>query len=307
MKKLRINEESAGKRLDVYLADALDLTRSQAQKLIKEGPVLVNDEPAKVALKLSEDDVIKVPKIKKDKVKKGKVPKLDILHEDKNVIVINKPAGILVHRTTDIDQSVTLVDALKKHYSKIKTVGDDPDERPGIVHRLDKKASGVMIVAKNQEAFNHLKVQFKDRYAKKEYLTLVYGTPSDNAGTIDFRIGRSARTGKMVAKPAESEEGREALTDYVVEERFSTTTLLRVRIHTGRQHQIRAHMLAMDLPVVGDGLYKKKQMKNINPIELDRLFLHAAKLTITLPGGETKTFEAPLPEELENLLNDLRK
>ncbi len=303
----KAKDTDQGTRLDIYLSNRLEIPRTKAQRLINEGPVMVNGEIAKPGLKLSEKDVIDVPEIQEYESIVRPAPKLDILYEDDDVIVINKPAGLLVHRVTSGDRSPTLVDALLKYYPPIKSVGDKPEERPGIVHRLDKTASGVMIAAKNQAAFNHLKEQFSSRRVRKEYLALVYGTVEQDTGEIHFRIGRSKRTGKMVAKPEASEEGKEATSSYDVLERFTTATLLRVEIKTGRTHQIRAHMQAFNHPIVGDPLYKKKQMTNIRPIKLDRLFLHAAKLTIELPSGETKTFEAPLPTELEELLESLSK
>jgi len=293
-------------RLGVFLAEKLDISRSQAQKLIKGGLVKVNDEKVtKPSLKVVDGDLVDVEEVLQVPSSKLQVPDLDVLYENADVLVVNKPSDLLVHRTMPEDTSPTLVHTLLKHDPGIAGVGDDPEERPGIVHRLDKNASGVLVVAKNQIAFEHLKQQFATRAAKKEYAALVYGKVEQDAGEINFRIGRSKRSGKMVAKPKDSEEGKEAITTFDVVQRNATTTLLKVQIKTGRTHQIRAHMLAYDHPVVGDPLYKKRVMNKIRPIELDRLFLHAAKLTIILPGGEIKTFEAPLPKELETLLNKL--
>jgi 23S rRNA pseudouridine1911/1915/1917 synthase len=293
-------------RLGVFLAEKLDISRSQAQKLVKGGLVKVNGkEIKKPSLKVMDSDVVDVEEELQVPSSKLQAPDLDVLYENADMLVVNKPSDLLVHRTMPEDTSPTLVDALLKHDPGIAGVGDDPEERPGIVHRLDKNASGVLVVAKSQEAFEHLKQQFATRAAKKEYTALVYGKVEQDDGEINFRIGRSKRSGKMVAKPEGTEEGREAITTFDVVKRYATTTLLKVQIKTGRTHQIRAHMLAYDHPVVGDPLYKKRVMNKIRPIELDRLFLHAAKLTITLPSGETKTFEAPLPEDLETLLTKL--
>ncbi|MFH1433855.1 MAG: RluA family pseudouridine synthase [Candidatus Uhrbacteria bacterium] len=319
----KVKDTDDGARFDVYLSEVLSLSRGKVQRLIKDGIVMVNGKLAKSGLKLSTGDEIEVPEIQEYQRVKISAAELDILFEDDDVIVINKPSGLLVHRANETDHSSTLVDGLLAHYPEIATVGDDPVERPGIVHRLDKTASGVMIVAKNQEAFEHLKEQFRSRRAQKKYIALVYGKIDEAAGEINFRIGRSKRTGKMVAKPANEAppsrglagsrhgkaggKGKEAITLFEVIDRFAVATLLRVEIKTGRTHQIRAHLQAYDHPVVGDPLYKKKQMTNIRPIELGRLFLHAAKLTIELPSGETKTFEAPLPDELANLLTKLKK
>lgn len=306
IQQFEVNDTQVGERLDVFLSEVLELPRGKTQKLIKSSSVRVGDEVGKPGYKVKEGDLIEVRNeiaIESSIEKTG--PGFNVLHEDDDVLVIDKPAGLLVHRANAEDTSWTLVDALLKRNPEIAGVGDAPEERPGIVHRLDKTASGVMVVAKNQAAFDHLKRQFVDRLAKKEYTALVYGQMEQAAGEINFRIGRSKRSGKMVALPEESKEGREAITLYDVIQEYSTTSLLKVQIKTGRTHQIRAHMQAIDHPIVGDPLYKKKQMKNINPIELDRIFLHAAKLTIELPCGETKTFEAPLPDELQEVLTNL--
>jgi 23S rRNA pseudouridine1911/1915/1917 synthase len=294
-------------RLGVFLAEQLGISRSQAQKVIKAGQVIVNEVVVeKPSLRVAEGDSVSVSVSEGQSTKdKGQSVPLDIIFEDPDVLVINKPTDLLVHRTMPEDDSVTLVDSILDHDTAISSVGDDPVERPGIVHRLDKMASGVMVVAKTQEAFNHLKKQFASRVVKKEYTALVYGRIDQGAGEINFRIGRSKRSGKMVAKPEGSDEGKEAITEFDVVERYRTTTLLRVRIKTGRTHQIRAHMQAFNHPIVGDTLYCNKQMNKINPMKLGRLFLHAAKLTIKLPSGETKSFEALLPDELQGLLDKL--
>lgn len=280
------------------------LTRSQIQKTIKNGHVSVN---GKIIIMphffVSSEDKIEVIEKPEKFLKKISPTKLNILFEDKDVIVFEKPAGLIVHEATDKNET-TVTDALVKHSPLIKEVGDDP-RRPGIVHRLDKLASGVMIAAKTQTAFEFLKKQFTEKKTKKEYLVLVYGTPGKEIGTISFRLERSKNKGRMVAKPATAEDGKEAITHFEIIKKFKTTTLLRVHIETGRTHQIRAHLRALNLPVVGDPLYKKNYMKNIKPLPLPRLFLHAHKLTIPLPNGETKTFISPLPNELEKILEIL--
>jgi len=287
-------------RLDKILTKKRKLSRSQIQKAIRDGLVSVNGQVVTVPhFSVSPDDKIDICKVKKEKKKAGS--KLNILYEDKDVVVFDKPAGLMVHEAPGKDE-FTVVDALKKHYPPIKKVGDD-ERRPGIVHRLDKLASGVMIAAKTQPAFEFLKKQFSEHLARKEYLVLVYGTPTKDNGTISFRLARSKTKGRMVAQPETSEGGKEAVTHYEIIKKIKNLTLLRVQIETGRTHQIRAHLRALNLPVVGDPLYKKTRMKNIKPLSLPRLFLHAHKLTIALPNGETKTFTSPLPEELEKIIS----
>ena len=221
------------------------------------------------------------------------------------MLVLNNPSGLKVHPSSEHDPDPVLTQALVVSYPAMGAIGDDPTIRPGLVHRLDKEASGVLITAKTAQAYAFLKAQFKERAAKKIYTVLVYGTPSKPHGELQFRLERSKDKGTMIAHPAGSDRGREAQTEYDVIRSFSTTSLLRVQIHTGRTHQIRAHFLAIDHPVVGDTLYRKRHMKHIREIPLGRLFLHASELTITLPSGETRTFTAPLPDQLEDVLQSL--
>ena len=271
-------------RLDVALAEMIDATRSQIQRAIKQGLVLVDDQPAVAKLLVNDQNVITYdeaffgPKQKSDAAPKP----LTIIFENKDVIVVNKPAGVLVH-DTDTSTEPTLVDSLLQHDPAIAKIGDDP-QRPGIVHRLDKAASGVMIVAKTQDAFDHLKTQFKSRKTKKKYTVLVHGEMSKLVGNRShFPIARSKSHGRMAAKP-ESQGGKKAITHYTVIKQYPHHALLDVEIMTGRTHQIRAHMFALGHPVAGDTLYRIRGMK---PMEIGRIFLHARELTITLPDGET--------------------
>jgi 23S rRNA pseudouridine1911/1915/1917 synthase len=289
------------KRLDKKLAEQSEMSRARIQKMIKNGLVLVNEKVVTTPhFFVSETDIIRLERPERMERRERPVADIKIIYEDDDAIIFEKPAGLMVHDAPGKTEP-TVVDALIKHYPKIKKIGDD-STRPGIVHRLDKLASGIMIAAKNQNAFEFLKKQFSERRVKKEYLVLVYGTPSQNTGTASFKLARSKTKGRMMAKPETSEDGREAVTHYEVVKKLRTTTLLRVHIETGRTHQIRAHMRALNLPVVGDPLYKKTRMKNIRPSPLSRLFLHAHKLIITLPNRETKTFVSPLPNELEEIL-----
>jgi len=290
-------------RLDVAFSNDLKISRNQVQKAIKQGALFVNGESAVAKQPVSSIDTITYDESFFAPKQKSNTPALplDTLFENDDVIAINKPAGVLVHNT-DTNTEPTLVDALIEHFPAITQVGDDP-LRPGIVHRLDKAASGVMIIAKTQEAFDHFKKQFRERKTKKYYSVLVHGTMSKLAETIDFPIARSKTHGRMAAKP-ESQGGRVAKTHYNVLEQFPHHALLDVEIITGRTHQIRAHMFALGHPVCGDTLYR---IRGTKPMEIGRIFLHARELTVELPDGETKTFTAPLPNELKFILADIPK
>ncbi len=206
--------------------------------------------------------------------------KIDVIADTPDYLVINKPSGVLVHPTNK-GETDTLTAWLLEHYPEIKNVGDSP-ERPGLVHRLDKDASGVMVIAKTPAAFAHLKQQFQERIIEKEYIVLVHGKMDKEEGVIDFPIDRGIE-GRMAAKPKipkislqaidEGDMGKEATTEWLVKQRFTRFTLLDVKIHTGRMHQIRVHMLAYNRPVVGDTLYFNRKLNLKRDKELGRLFL----------------------------------
>ncbi len=295
-----INKEAA--RIDVALAEALEISRSQAKKLINDGLVSFAGKVASPHLMMEPESKVSMKKALPVAVKKLKdLPELDIIYEDDDVIVVNKPAGLLIHKAPG-NADASLADALLKYCPGMKKAGEDENRR-GIVHRLDKEASGIIIAAKNQTAFRHLKRQFSDRLTEKHYTVLVMGDVKDAHGTIRFPIARSSTRAHMAARP-ESQDGKEAVTHYEVKQHFSNSTLLDVLIETGRTHQIRAHFFALGFPVAGDALYARKDIKAVPG--LTRLFLHARALGITLPNGEKKTFEAPLPKELEAVLTTLK-
>lgn len=308
MKTLVAKKESEGIRIDRFLAEALDIPRARIQKSLKSGDITRNEEPVKAHALIEEGDVFSFPEalVNPPKIHRNAPPPLEILYEDDDIIILNKPAGLIVHEAGPESADATLVDALLLHNPSIATVGED-DKRPGIVHRLDKDVSGVMVAAKTQAAYDHLKKQFQERSVTKEYLALVYGQLPKDHDEIRLKISRSKNLGRMVAKSVEEEDGKESLTVYDVLERYKTATYIKVRIETGRTHQIRVHMKAIDHPLVGDKLYMKKRMKNIRPIEMNRIFLHATRLTVTLMNGEDKTVEVPLPKELKSVLKELPK
>lgn len=321
-----VESDSSGLRLDVFLSEHLQITRSQIQKYIANQLILVNNElPQKTGQKLYAGDsiVIKnsehkevapaaVSGAKKTSKKTSEEPDLykqiKIIAETPDYVVIEKPSGLLTH-PTEANEAISLAGFMVAHYPEIATVGES-EVRPGIVHRLDKEASGLLVVARTQAMFEHLKNQFKDRTIDKEYCVLVHGKVAKDADQLHFRLSRSKTSERMAASPitkhgAASSEGKEALTEFWVEKRFVNFTLLEVKIHTGRMHQIRAHFLAYNHPVVGDPLYFQKKRKRRWDNELGRLFLHSAKLGFTDLNGEQQKFSSVLPITLKNFLEKL--
>ena len=288
-------------RLDVALAATLGISRAKAQRAIKEGRVFVHGEVATPHAPVQPEETVTLgpDAFTAPAAPVGPAPELTIVYEDDNVLVVNKPAGLLVHPTATSTEP-TLLDAVLAHDPSIAAVGDDRS-RAGIVHRLDKDASGILIVARNKNAFRHLKNQFATRQTTKRYTVLVMGRMVDDTGVITFPIARSKNHPRMAARPL-SQDGKEAVTRYTVLERFANATLLDVSIETGRTHQIRAHFFALGHPVAGDTLYVRRTIKQL---ALGRLFLHARELSIALPNGDTQTFAASLPLDLEQALKQL--
>lgn len=290
----------APERLDTVLARHLGVSRAKAQRAIKDRRILVNGNLIKAHALVPTGATVEIGPEVIDPKSQAEPPKLEIIFENADVLVVNKPAGLLVHPTL-ASHEATLMDSVLKHDPTIKGVGGDL-HRSGIVHRLDREASGVMIIAKNEPTHKFLKEQFKQRLTDKHYSVLVLGKVPDDHGTINFPIARSNSRSRMAARPL-SQEGKEAITHYTVQQRFTTSTLLDVKIETGRTHQIRAHCFALGFPVAGDKLYVQRGLK---PIKLNRLFLHARELSVTLPDGERRTFMAPMPDELTVALAALK-
>jgi 23S rRNA pseudouridine1911/1915/1917 synthase len=311
MTTIHIEAADAGKRLDLLLVEKNpDNSRSRIQNAIKDGAIQLNGKPAKVHAFLKEGDVVTVetgankaaPEPKKLKGRKDIA--FGVVYEDDDLAVIDKPTGLLVHPTVQ-DETETLAHAIVGRWPEIAKVGDSP-ERPGIVHRLDKDASGLMVVCKTKKAFTSLKKQFQEHTIEKEYAVLVHGRPSKDSGTVTLTIGRATRGGHMVARPEPlDEEDRPAITHFRVEEFLRDSSLLSVRTETGRTHQIRAHFHALGNSVVGDQLYRFKPATTAHS---PRLFLHAKRLAFEHPTTKQRVeFAAPLPADLETALAQLRK
>jgi 23S rRNA pseudouridine1911/1915/1917 synthase len=305
--QFKITKQEQGQRLDKFLTQNLPINRSQIKKLIKNGHIFVNNQQPTVHRFLKENDIIKLHKkhitelTKEKKLTINPKIKLNIVFENDNIIIINKKAGLLVHPTDKMEKE-TLVNRLLAYYPKIKNVGDDP-LRPGIVHRLDKGVSGLMLICKNQTAFDYYKKLFKTRQIKKIYTALVHGQMSPKEDLIDLPITRSASSGKMAVHSKE-QGGKQALTRYSVIKQFNHFALLKVEILTGRTHQIRAHLNALNHQVVGDPLYKQKNVKQ--KLDLDRIFLHSTILGFTDLQGEYQEFTAKLPTKLTKIIKNLK-
>lgn len=295
--------EKGGKgRLDVFLTNCLpEFSRSRIQGLIKDGFVTVEGESVTKSgydLKSGEQVEVRIPPAVPRGLIAENIP-LDIIFENDDLLVVNKPAGMVVHPSPGHD-SGTLVHAVLAHVPELEGIGGE--ERPGIVHRLDKETSGLIVVAKNEHAHRWLQDQFRSRAVKKIYLALVDGKPPTPTGRVEAPIGRSMTHRKLMAV-VPLEKGREAVSEYRTVESFPVHTLLEVHPLTGRTHQIRVHMVFLGCPVVGDTVYGKKKPT----VDLDRHFLHAYKLKITLPGEkQPRLFEATLPLELLSVLESLR-
>jgi 23S rRNA pseudouridine1911/1915/1917 synthase len=284
-------------RLDTYLTSLLlDLSRSRLQKLIEQNYILVNNCEAKSSQRLTTGDIVSVslPAPELSNLVPEHIP-LTIVYEDTDLIVLNKPAGLTVHPAPG-HTSHTLVNALLAYCPSLAAFGDSP--RPGIVHRLDKDTSGLMLVAKTVSAQQNLINQFKEHSVVKGYLVLVKGRLAPQKGSIEAPIGRHPGNRKRMAIV---NSGREAKTSYQVKEYLNNHTLLEVTIFTGRTHQIRVHFAAIGYPVIGDATY------GIRSVHLKRQFVHAFKLGFRLPSnGEYREFICELPPELQQTLSAIR-
>ncbi len=298
--------EASGARLDVYLADLLAISRSGAVRLIEEGAVLLNGRSAAKKTLLEEGDTLtyELPEPEEIDALPEDIP-LSIIYEDSDLLVINKPSGMVVHPAPG-NPSGTLVNALL-HHCKGELSGIGGKLRPGIVHRIDKQTSGLLVVAKNDEAHRALSLQLEGHHITREYHALVQGGFSDDAGTVSLPIGRHPCDRK---KMAVVKDGREAVTHYRVAERFGKISYLTLRLETGRTHQIRVHMSAKGHPLLGDTVYGGggTPFERRHASLLDGQCLHAASLTFRHPRtGEPMTHTAPLPQEFLLLLDILRR
>ncbi|MFH1535270.1 MAG: RluA family pseudouridine synthase [Patescibacteria group bacterium] len=304
-KNFTVENSDKKTRLDKYLAVKLPkFSRSFLQNLIRKKEVIVNGMVFGAADKVKNGDKISITLNEPLKIslKPESDIKLNIILENENYLIINKPSGIVVHpsQSTPIH---TLVNSLIAYYPKIVTVGDDP-KRPGIVHRLDKDVSGIMVIAKNQKTFEHLKTLFKNRKVQKKYTALVYGKIVPLNGKISAPIGRSkSKPNRMSVKRVG--DGKEAITFYKTIKQYQSYSLLEIETKTGRTHQIRVHLLSKGNPIVGDAIYYLKKAKNNR--EIDRIFLHAHSIQFTDMNDNLLKFRADIPKKLKQFLTQLTK
>lgn len=318
MNKYLITIKQANERLDKFLVKKLfGFTRNQIQKMIKNNIVFVNKKEVASNYILKDGDEVCVKNLLKENNDKlldlarnslifsNKIMcKIKVIFKTNEYIILYKPAGLIVHGAEHIKEK-TLVDWLLNKYPNIAKVGDD-SARPGIVHRLDKDVSGIIVVALTQESFENLKKQFMERKIEKEYMALVYKKVDKNYDKINFSIKRSSCGHRMAAMPigfVGDKNVRNAITEFKIEKKFINYTLLKVKIKTGRTHQIRVHMFAYGHPVVGDYLYFTKKTKEKNKkLKLNRVFLEATRLCFVDLSGEKKCFKISLDNEFKELL-----
>ena len=310
-RSLTVDEAASGLRLDRWLARELpDQSRSRLQSLIAEGAVLLDGRPARPSARLraGQEVALHLPEPRPAVPHAQDIP-ITVVHEDRWLLVIEKPAGLVVHPGAGAPDG-TLVNALLHHVRDLSGIGGEL--RPGIVHRLDKGTSGLMVVAKDDATHRDLVRQFAGRTVEKEYLAIVLGVPSPREGTIDSPVGRDPVNRKKMS--ARGPRARSARSDYAVLEVLDGAALVRVRIHTGRTHQVRVHLSSLGHPLAGDALYGGRRTpasRRASAREalrgLERPALHAARLAFTHPGtGQRLELESPLPPDLEALRGALR-
>jgi len=306
--KIKISAQDAGKRLDKFLVEHFpDYSRATIQKSIKDGLIIVNGNITKIHYSLKENDAVNVS-LKDNQVyfPKPEDIKLNIVFENADLAVVKKPFGMVVHPTQEGKHlSGTLVNALLNHFGSNNLSSMGGILRPGIIHRLDKDTSGLLIIAKNNKIHRYLVDLMKKRNIIKKYLTLVRGHLQHEKGRIEAPLMRARRDRKKIGL-AMQEEGREAITEYEAIDFYGAYTLVEARILTGRTHQIRVHFASIGHPVTGDELYgDKKVNKDLRKLGLKRQFLHAAKLSFKMPDGEEINIENKLPSDLKAVLESL--
>ena len=300
MQKFIVDIDKNGQRLDKVLVEFLsDKSRTYISKLIEDGNVSVNDKQAKASMKVKAGDTIAVdiPEVKPLEISAENIP-LNVIYEDNDILIIDKPQGMVVHPSNGHNEG-TLVNAILNHCDSLS--GINGVARPGIVHRIDKDTSGLICIAKNDEAHHKLAEQLADHTMNREYIALVRGVIKENKGTIDMPIGRHRGDRKKMA--VNKDNGKPAITNFEVIKRFENHTLIRCKLVTGRTHQIRVHMAEIGYPVEGDPLYAGR---HYDKLYKNGQLLTAVKLTLIHPStNKEMTFETELPEYFKEILNQL--
>ncbi|MBI2990284.1 MAG: RluA family pseudouridine synthase [Candidatus Magasanikbacteria bacterium] len=327
-KKFEVSDDGRAIRLDVFLSSRAGVTRSQVQKWIKRGAVFLNGAaPKKFGVMLVSGDMVsvlpeKIPTERKEQfdIHEDEIMEsVKIIAQSENYLLIDKPSGLVSHpglhilKKEDITQTVSVSSWILRHWPELWSVGEYPN-RPGMVHRLDKETSGLMLIAKHQAMFDHLKKQFKGRRVEKYYFALIHGRILEEHGILDFDVSLG-KNGKMVSLPkcgpltldkvSSAQEGKKAKTEFWVKERFVNHTFVEVRTHTGRTHQIRVHFFAFNHPLAGDPLYYHKKTKK--DVRCGSLFLQAYRLCFDDLNGERLSFEIPLEPRFRHILDQLPK
>jgi len=311
---ITVSQSDIPKRLDVFVSEKTGITRSQVQRLIKNGLVLVNNKTENQNYKVKLGDVITIHKTEQQSSRAVEqqilIPEalpVNILYMDTHLVVVDKPAGMVVYPAAGHNRG-TLLNALAYHCKKLATVGGPM--RPGVVHRLDKDTSGVMVVALDDKAYYDLVEQFKKRTINRKYIALVYGNIKEDSGEIEMKIGRAISDRKKMSTRTKS--GKEAVTRWKVIKRFGAATLIEAKLGTGRTHQIRVHLSAIGHPVLGDRTYGKKVEVEVKiegkrkKIVFPRQMLHAETLGFIHPvTKEYIEFSSPLPEDMEKCIKKL--
>jgi 23S rRNA pseudouridine1911/1915/1917 synthase len=307
LEEIVVQPGEKGARIDTFLAGKTGITRSQIQKLIESGEILVNGKAVSQHYRVKSQDTVSVGVAEKstEELVPEPIP-LDILYKDTSLVVANKPAGMVVYPAAGHGHG-TLMNALSCYCSNLATVG--APLRPGVVHRLDKDTSGVMVVALDDIAYYSLTEQFKERSITRRYTALVYGDLQANEGQISLKIGRSASDRKKMS--TRSKRGKEAITQWTLMRRFGKATLVTVKLGTGRTHQIRVHFASIGHPVLGDSTYGKKTelvLRERRKILFHRQMLHAELLGFTHPAtGKYMEFSSPIPDDMAGKIEQMNE
>lgn len=308
--KFIVTDEDHLKRVDVFISKKSKISRSKVQRLLKKGAILVGDKIVNPNYKVKKGDIISLNLIEEEK-KEALIPEpipINILYKDEYIIVVDKPSNMVVYPAPGHNRG-TLMNAVAYHSKKLASIG--APLRPGVVHRLDKDTSGVMVIALDDRAYYSLTEQFKDRTINRRYIALVYGDIKEDSGVISVQIGRSISDRKKMS--IRTKKGKEAITKWRVLKRYGVATLIEARLGTGRTHQIRVHFSAMGHPVMGDRVYGKKTFLEIKrdskkeKILFLRQMLHAESLGFVHPvTKEYMEFSSPIPKDMKECINKLQ-